>query len=651
MKPQDFQDYGPMRRRGREARGVQNMALPQRPEGFHAETVAMRAVPRRRPPRKSSSGWWLVPLLLIIIALATALGGLTYLDDTYAGRIYPNVSIQGIDLTEMTPADAKVALRERFDRFLAAPVRFQYEGRSWEPTPEQIGLRVNLDAQVAEAMRVGRGNGLVNDLQQIATIWQQGLDLPLHLTVDAGQLQRYIGEIAGDIEQPAVEASLAVDTVAGVALNKESAEGRMLLLDDTVSEAIAGLSTLQPQVVPIRSQTLEPMLASADIVSAQRTVEAMLQGPMELRFNDQTFALTQTDIAEMITITRLEEGQGPELNAQIDQQKLRKWVTRIADEIGRASVEPRVAWNGGNLQIVREGRSAYKLDIDRAVERLNDVIMSGNRVMDLPVDEVQPGATPENLATLGINQLVASGKSDFAGSAPYRITNIKVGVALMNGILIPPDGEFSFNENAGAIDASQGFVEGYAIVGNRTQLEWGGGICQVSTTLYRAAFWAGLPFEEWNPHRFRISWYEKYEPIGMDAAIFTGGGPDLRFVNDTGQWLLIEGIVDDAAASVTFNIYGTKVPGRTVEQLGPTITNEKPAPTQPVYIDDPEHVGPPKQSDTARGGMDIEIVRVVKENGVEVRRSPFITRFQEWPNIFVKNPQTPLPPGAKLGTG
>ncbi len=93
------------------------------------------------------------------------------------------------------------------------------------------------------------------------------------------------------------------------------------------------------------------------------------------------------------------------------------------------------------------------------------------------------------------------------------------------------------------------------------------------------------------------------------------------------------------------------VPVCATEQLGPNITNETPAPTQAVFIDDPEHVGPPKQSDTARSGMDIEIVRVVKENGVEVRRSPFITRFQEWPNIYVKNPKTPLPPGAKLGTG
>jgi vancomycin resistance protein YoaR len=136
----------------------------------------------------------------------------------------------------------------------------------------------------------------------------------------------------------------------------------------------------------------------------------------------------------------------------------------------------------------------------------------------------------------------------------------------------------------------------------------------------------------------------------MDSTIFTGGGPDLKFKNDTGHWILIEGIVDDAKAMVTFNIYGTKVPGRTVERIGPAISNETPAPKQAVYIDDPQQpIGTKKQTDTARGGLDVEIWRVIKQDGVEVRRTRFLTQFQPWPNIFVKNPQTPLPPGAKLG--
>ena len=654
MDSQDFQDYGTSRRR-RSDRTHRHVVALQRERSYTGNSRSMRAASRRSAPRRRSS-WWLAPLIFLIVVLAALLGGLTYLDQTYAGRIYPNVSVQGIDLTGKTAADAEQALHERFDRFAQAPLRFQYAGQTWEPRPEEIGFSVNFRGQVAEALRVGRSNGLARDLEQIARIWQQGLDLPLRITVDAGQLQDYLRQTGAPLEQPAREAALQVDPATGTATATESAEGRMLLLDETVSEALAGLETLEPQVVAIRTGVLEPTLETNDIAEAKRTVDAMLQAPMEFRFDEQTFPLSQTDIAEMITLTRVDGPQGPSVNAQLDQRKLVKWTTRLADKIGRESIEPRVNWNGGNLQIFREGRSAYRLDIERTVERLNGAILGSTRSLDLRqenlVDEVQPQATPDQLAALGIKELVATGRSDFTGSAAYRITNIKAGVNLMHGILIPPDSEFSFNENVGAIDVEHGFVEGYSIIGDRTQKDPGGGICQVSTTLFRAAFYAGLPFTEWNAHRFRISWYEKYDTIGMDSTIYTGGGPDLRFTNDTGNWLLIEGIVDEAQAMVTFNLYGTKVPGRTVERTEPVITNETPAPAEPVYINDPEQ--PPgtfKQTDVARGGMDIEIYRTVKQDGVELRRTRFLTQFQPWPNIFLKNPATPLPPGGKLGTG
>ncbi len=658
MDTQDFQNYGPMRRRGRDTQPIRNMAQPYQAErGEHHrpysnETLQIRSYARRPPPRRVSN-WWLVPILVAIVVLATALGGLTWLDQNYAGKIYPNVSVQGVDLTEKTPAQAEAALVARFGDFVNKPIRFEYNGQVWEPTPQEIGLRTDLPSQVAEAMRAGRGNGLTSDLQQVFLIWQQGLDLPLRMTVDARQMQRYIRTIGAPIELPAVEATFSVDTIAGTTSSTESADGRMLILDATVERALEALQTLETHSVAIKTDTLIPMLETGDIAEAKRTADAMLQAPLEVKFvqENQSFPLSQADIADMLAITRVEGPSGPTINTQLDQAKLTKWATKLADKLGRASIEPRVAWNGGNLQIISPGRTAYRLNIEQTINRVNEMIVSSNRVLELPVEEVQPKATPETLGQLGIVEAIASGRSDFTGSAPYRIANIIRGVELVSGILVPPDGEFSFNENVGEIDAAHGFVDGYAIVGNRTQLEPGGGICQVSTTLFRAAFYSGLPFTDWTPHRFRISWYEKYDSIGMDSTIFTGGGPDLKFVNDTGNWVLIEGVVDQAAAMVTYTLYGTKVPGREVLRTDANITSQAPAPTQPVYINDPEQpVGTYHQTDTSRGGMDIEVTRTIMQDGVEVRSTTYRTQFQPWPNIFVKNPKTPLPAGGKLGT-
>jgi vancomycin resistance protein YoaR len=250
---------------------------------------------------------------------------------------------------------------------------------------------------------------------------------------------------------------------------------------------------------------------------------------------------------------------------------------------------------------------------------------------------LQPQVRPDTLTSLGIVELVAQGKSSFENSAPYRVQNIQAGARQINGVLIAPGAEFSFNRTVGAIDETNGFTEGYAIIDGRTQLEWGGGVCQVSTTVFRAAFWAGVPITERNQHSFRIRWYEKFEPIGMDAAIFTApGGYDFRFVNNTDRWLLMETFADTVNEVLTVNLYGTK-PNREVIQTPPSVTNEIFAPTKPRYVDDATlPAGTVKQTDTARGGMDVRVGRIVKQGGVVMYQDTFFSRFQPWPDIFVR---------------
>jgi vancomycin resistance protein YoaR len=181
-------------------------------------------------------------------------------------------------------------------------------------------------------------------------------------------------------------------------------------------------------------------------------------------------------------------------------------------------------------------------------------------------------------------------------------------------------------------------VEGYAIISNRTQLEFGGGICQDSTTLFRAAFWAGLPITERWGHSFYISWYDKYGPTGMDSTIFTGG-PDLKFVNDTGNWILMQTESNAKTGIASIKFYGTST-NRKVELIH-FIHNRSPAPVDPVYVSDEEQpAGTVKQSDRARDGLSIEIRRKITNPDGTVRpEDVFLTRFQPWPNIFVLNPQ------------
>jgi vancomycin resistance protein YoaR len=303
------------------------------------------------------------------------------------------------------------------------------------------------------------------------------------------------------------------------------------------------------------------------------------------------------------------------MEARLNRERLAERLGQMAAEFDIAPVEPRIRFASADaitaterLRIIQPGQDGRRLEVEPALDLVIEALGRGQSAVDLPVAVAQPGARPDTLDSLGIVELVAQGKSSFANSESYRIANIQAGARRMDGVLIPPDGEFSFNQTVGAVDASNGFTQGYAIVNGRTQLEWGGGICQISTTVFRAAFWAGVPITERHYHTYRLNWYEVYEPVGMDATIFTPYGPDMRFVNDTGHWLLMEAFADTTNQIMYINLYGTKT-GRDVVQLTPSVTGN------------------------AFGGVDVNLGRIVRQNGSVLHEDNFFSRFKPWPNL------------------
>ncbi len=637
-----YQKYGPIERRRQS--GDQPAAFVEtvserpvyRPETTHAR-------PTRRPRRRLRTFLWGSGITLLLIALLAG-AGLWYLNRTFDGRIYPNVAIQGLDVSQMTPEEARAVLHEEYDALLNNPLTLTFNGRSWEPAGDSIGISLNIDATVDEAYSLGRGGNLINSLQAISGIWRDGYDIPIALTIDESLLKAYLTDITRDLTLAPKDANLIIGgTNAAIT---PSRDGRIVLVDETALDITNYLHSLAPASVVLRTEVIKPNLNDSGVAEAKRTVDAILQSALTLTAgSDRSWELSTDDLRALIKIKREQDPNGNALLvASLDEGMIRQRVATYADEIGRGTVNPRVDFNGGNLLIMREGVTGLRLDEEASAVRITQQATVGvSRTIELVVNQVQPDVTPENLYDLGLVEAVGVGKSSFVGSAAYRITNIEAGSRLLDGILIAPGEEFSFNENVGTIDDSNGFVKGYAIINNRTQEEWGGGICQDSTTLFRAAFHAGLPITERHEHSFRISWYEVYEPYGMDAAIYTGY-LDFRFINDTGNWLLLNTYVDRSTTTVTYVLYGTK-PNREVIFDGPYVTKEYPAPTDPEFIPDPkEPVGTFHQTDTARGGMDITVYRNIVQDGRVILREPFYTRFKPWADKFTYNPQTPLPP-------
>jgi vancomycin resistance protein YoaR len=601
------------------------------------------------PSSRPWIGWiWKTALALVVVMLLAAGSFLYALDQQFAGRIYPNITIRGVSVGEMSEEQAQAAVQAQHEEFLAHPLTLNYGEHYWTPDLDELGVSLQVEQAVEQAYSLGRSPNMLTDIRQITAIWQQGVEIPLRLAIDEQTLQEYIAARAENIERPAINAQLVMQTTMPVAVPEVS--GRQVLIEETGQEIIAALQTLQPKDVVVRTREILPPLSHGDISEVQREIDALLRESLVLIADEETVVWTPAQIAEMIQVRRnpgTETAEQPVV--EIDHEQLRARINELADETATDGTLPRVDWNDGDLQVTEPGEPGQRIDVKQAETDILAALPTSDREVKLEFEETAPAINATNLDELGITELISVGRSDFTGSEQYRITNIQAGMRQFDGLLVPPGEEFSFNENVGAINSENGFVEGYAIVQNRTQLEWGGGICQDSTTMFRAAFWAGLPITERWGHSFYINWYDRYgygeygDGPGMDATIYTGpGGSDLRFLNDTGNWLLIQTHVDVDKTLAEVRIYGTD-PGRTVEFEGPVIFNRTPPPPAPEFVPNPSiPLGTRYQSDTARGGMSISFTRIIKEDGVEVDREEFLTVFKPWPNIFEVNPADPI---------
>lgn len=254
--------------------------------------------------------------------------------------------------------------------------------------------------------------------------------------------------------------------------------------------------------------------------------------------------------------------------------------------------------------------------------------------IELPVETVYSAITTENSNNFGIKELLGVGVSKFAGSIAGRIHNIVLASSRISGRLVPPDVIFSFNETLGDVSTNTGFQSAYIIKDGRTVLGDGGGVCQVSTTLFRAAINTGLPIVERHAHSYRVSYYEQQSSPGIDATVFAPSY-DLKFKNDTGNYILIQTIADAKNYTLIFEIYGTN-DGRKIEITKPVIHSQI-APPSDLYQDDPTLAkGVVKQVDWKAWGAKVSFDYKVTKNEEVIFQKTFFSNFRPWQAVFLK---------------
>lgn len=258
---------------------------------------------------------------------------------------------------------------------------------------------------------------------------------------------------------------------------------------------------------------------------------------------------------------------------------------------------------------------------------------SQKKIIVLRIKKIYPEITLSKANNYGIKELIGLGQSNFKGSIPERIHNIKLAASKINGVLIPPNEVFSFNKTVGDISFSTGYKKSYVIKEGKTILDDGGGVCQVSTTLFRATLNAGLPILERLAHAYRVHYYENDERPGFDATVFAPF-VDFKFENDTKNYLLIQTNFDETNSLLTILLYGKKDGRKSL------ISDYKiwglTQPPEPKYQEEPSlKKGVVKQIEWPAWGTNTSFTyQVLKENKVVFNKT-FFSSYQPWSAIFL----------------
>lgn len=301
-------------------------------------------------------------------------------------------------------------------------------------------------------------------------------------------------------------------------------------------------------------------------------------------------------------------------------------------------------FENGRVTTFRTSHKGRALNIEKATAQFNAAVAAlphaplYHIVIALPVEDVEPSVTTEKVNSFGIKELIGTGYSEFAGSIPGRIHNVALAASRINGVLIAPGETFSFDTAVGDISAATGYQSAYIIKEGRTVLGDGGGVCQVSSTLFRAALNAGLPIVERHAHAYRVHYYEEGGfKAGLDATVFSPS-VDLKFKNDTPGHILIQTKTDLSVPSLTFEFYGTS-DGRSSQILNHVVYGQTPPPPD-LYQDDPTlPPGKVKQVDFSAWGAKASFQYKVTRGNDTLQDQTFVSNFQPWQAVYLRGPQ------------
>ncbi|MGB7339474.1 MAG: VanW family protein [Phototrophicaceae bacterium] len=606
----------------------------------------MTARPIPQSPQQNRLNPWVIriPILFITGAILTAIVLVLFLfafQLRIAERVIPGVYALGIDLSGLTLDEAETVLAESFSYGDDAVFTFRDGDRFWQMSASDLGVAFNARETAEQAFAIGHSNNIVRDLYSQSSAWVSGNAISPVITYDQNVALNQLNAIAAETDRASLNSTLSIEGTSVVVT--EGQIGRALDVETTLSrlnEAIMRFDT-GSEIILVINET--PALVSS-VAAVANEIETALSAPVTLTANDELgnqlgpWSISVEQIASLLTVSRINNGDGTQSYAvDIDMGAFETYLYTLAPGLIAPAIDGRFDYipETGTLSVLEPARSGRILNVAETLVRLKEgVFTPENRIVPMAFDFALPRYHNQISANeLGITELVAESTTYYTGSSQDRRTNIAVGVSRMNGIIIGPGEEFSFNYYLGEISYENEFVDGLVIFGGRTIAGIGGGICQVSTTVFRAAFNAGLAITERNSHGYRVGYYELGgQPPGLDAAIWQPER-DFKFQNNTPHHILIEANVYPGDNALQFRFYSTQ--HWQVEIEDAIIRNQQPAPESRFISNTDLSLGEIVQVDYAAEGAEVTIYRNIYDMQGNLQFEDYAyTYYVPWQAIY-----------------
>mgnify|MGYP001611677472 FL=1 len=559
----------------------------------------------------------------------------------YNQKIYPGIKIGDLDLSGKTQKQAMLLLKEKAEQINQKGLIFTWENKIVKIDLITIGLtdpdlsrdllKFDLEKFIKQAFQIGRNYQNFNFIKEQWNALIYGDQIEMQYDFKKEELAKILKDNFHSLEKPSQNANFKIDENYKIAAISEE-KGYSFNYQQAIEQLEQNLKLLEIQPIDLTLIIESPKIKKEQIKTFIPVAQEILNlFPVTLTYENKKWEIKKEDGKKWFEF-QFNQFENPEENQKeiivgFNQEKIEKKLKTIETEINQESQNAKFKIEDGKIVEFQISQNGKKLNLQKSYQKINkEIAFKKTKEIELIVDKTEPEITIENANNLGIKEIIGIGQSNFKGSPKNRRHNIQTGATALNGLLIKSDEEFSTVRVLGKINKETGYLPELVIKGNKTTYEYGGGLCQIGTTMFRAALNAGLPILERQPHTYRVQYYE---PAGMDAAIY-GPHPDLKFKNDTNNYILIQTKIEKN--DLFFEFWGVK-DGRTVEITKNKIYNIVSPPKSKIIETEDLKPGEKKCTETAHAGADAEFTSTVIYPNNEKKIRTFKSHYKPWGSV------------------